>query len=99
MDKLKAAVAYADTIKAGISQRYPLAAIGEWFRMEVPAEEAIRWIKHNFTPDEARPLREAGMTPELAAAGETDDPLEAIAQLADQGIITKGADLSALDES
>lgn len=46
-----------------------------WHKAGVPAEDAAAWANMGYLPDEARPCIEAGITPEMAAAG--DDALVA----------------------
>lgn len=99
MGKLDDMIAFRATVQAATTQLNSSPLIGDWFRLGVTAEEAIQWIGKGFTPKEAKPLIESGMTPELAAAGDPDTVEEAIARLADAGIDTTGADLSALDDN
>lgn len=72
----------------------------EWYRMGVTAEEAAKWASGGNTPEGAEPLIAANITPEMEADADEagGSVLERIARLADAGIDTKGADLSALPE-
>lgn len=92
--------AYFGTFQNLATQLKDVGHAHEWYLAGVPAEEAAKWASGGNTPTGAAPLIAANITPEMEADadGVGGTVLERIARLADAGIDTKGADLSALDE-
>jgi hypothetical protein len=92
--------AYLGIFQGLATQLKDVGMAHEWYLMGVTAEDAAKWANGGSTPTGAKPLIAAGITPEMEADADEagGSVLERIARLADAGIDTKGADLSALDE-
>lgn len=97
---LKRFGAYLGAFQGLATQLKSVELAHEWYLMGTPADEAAKWANGGNLPTEAAPLIQAGITPEMSAEADSmgGSVLERIARLADAGIDTKGADLSALDE-
>lgn len=70
MDKLAKLTAYIAEFRAIATQLSDYKIARHYMEAGIPAAEAAKWANLGFTPEEALPLIDSGLTPELAAAAD-----------------------------
>lgn len=75
-DKLRALRLYQDEFRAAAHQLHNYKIGRLWFEAGVSATDAATWANAGFTPAEALPLIETGITVEMATAGDGEGTSE-----------------------